>query len=92
MIVRVVGKDLLYSPANLILLLVFDEGHCSQSLAAAQAEINVMVGIMEGTQPRADPTEPGVEHPLRYVYQTVMDRVNKVCFVRLIFLLIRVDI
>ncbi|RMJ02434.1 hypothetical protein CDV36_015302 [Fusarium kuroshium] len=52
----------------------FDEGHLSNDLDAAVAEIARTREIVEGTAPRYSADS---EHPIRYVFQTLCDRIKQ---------------
>ncbi|KAM0351069.1 hypothetical protein ACHAPU_002850 [Fusarium lateritium] len=52
----------------------FDEGHLSNDLDAAVEEIAKTREILEGTAPRYSVDS---EHPIRYVFQTLCDRVKQ---------------
>jgi hypothetical protein len=53
---------------------VFDEGHLSQDLVAAQAEIAGTLAIMEDISPPVRVED----NPIRYVFQISWDRFKKV--------------
>lgn len=53
----------------------FDEGHLAHDLVGAVHEIGRMTAIMTDQEPPVKRED----NPIRYVFQTIWDRVKKVC-------------